>query len=91
MRPSSRRSATPLSLLKPGASCREIYRQHNAWLRSHDMPEERRLSVHGMGYDMVERPLIRDDEDMLLEEHMAIVCHRAYSIRECSCTTPTSI
>jgi Xaa-Pro aminopeptidase len=64
-----------LSLLKPGASCREIYRQHNAWLRSHDMPEERRLSVHGMGYDMVERPLIRDDEDMLLEEHMAIVCH----------------
>jgi Xaa-Pro aminopeptidase len=64
-----------LSLLKPGASCREIYAQHNAYLRRHDMPEERRLSVHGMGYDMVERPLIRDDEDMLIEEHMAIVCH----------------
>jgi hypothetical protein len=39
------------------------------------MPEERRLSVHGMGYDMVERPLIRHDEDMCIEEHMAIVCH----------------
>jgi hypothetical protein len=39
------------------------------------LPEERRLSVHGMGYDMVERPLIRDDEDMAIEEHMAIVCH----------------
>jgi Xaa-Pro aminopeptidase len=64
-----------LSLLKPGASCREIYAQHNAWLRGRNMPEERRLSVHGMGYDMVERPLIRADENMVLAEHMAIVCH----------------
>ena len=31
--------------------------------------------MHGMGYDMVERPLIRNDEDMTIEEHMAIVCH----------------
>jgi Xaa-Pro aminopeptidase len=64
-----------LSLLKPGAPCREIFAQHNAYLRSRNMPEERRLSVHGMGYDMVERPLIRNDEDMAIEEHMAIVCH----------------
>jgi Xaa-Pro aminopeptidase len=64
-----------LSLLKPGASCREIAGKLNAFLRAHDMPEERRLSVHGMGYDMVERPLIREDEDMAIEEHMAIVCH----------------
>jgi hypothetical protein len=28
-----------------------------------------------MGYDMVERPLIRDDEEMRIEENMAIVCH----------------
>jgi Xaa-Pro aminopeptidase len=64
-----------LSLLKPGASCRDIYAQLNAYLRSRSLPEERRLSVHGMGYDMVERPLIRDDEEMRLEEHMAMVCH----------------
>jgi Xaa-Pro aminopeptidase len=64
-----------LSLLKPGAPCRDIYAQLNAYLRSRSLPEERRLSVHGMGYDMVERPLIRDDEEMRLEEHMAIVCH----------------
>jgi Xaa-Pro aminopeptidase len=64
-----------LSLLKPGTSCREIFGQLNAYLRSRGLPEERRLSVHGMGYDMVERPLIRDDEDMELEEHMVIVCH----------------
>jgi Xaa-Pro aminopeptidase len=64
-----------LSLLKPGALCKEVYAQHNAYLRQHSMPEERRLSMHGMGYDMVERPLIRDDEEMRIEENMAIVCH----------------
>lgn len=64
-----------LSLLKPGSYARDIYAEHNAYLRGRRLPEERRLSVHGMGYDMVERPLIRDDEDMTIEEHMAIVCH----------------
>jgi Xaa-Pro aminopeptidase len=64
-----------LSLLKPGSYARNIYDEHNTYLKQRQMPEERRLSVHGMGYDMVERPLIRDDEDMTIEEHMAIVCH----------------
>jgi Xaa-Pro aminopeptidase len=64
-----------LSLLKPGSYARDIYAAHNAYLRQRQLPEERRLSVHGMGYDMVERPLIRDDEDMTIQEHMAIVCH----------------
>ena len=67
--------AFALGLLKPGTPCRDIFAQHNAWMREHDLPEERRLSVHGMGYDMVERPLIRDDEDMSIEEHMAIIVH----------------
>ncbi|MDA8347683.1 MAG: M24 family metallopeptidase [Pseudomonadota bacterium] len=67
--------AKALTLLKPGASCREIFLEHNAYLRSRSLPEERRLSMHGMGYDMVERPLIRQDETMRIEEHMAIVCH----------------
>jgi Xaa-Pro aminopeptidase len=64
-----------LSLLVPGTSCSEIFARHNAYLKERSMPEERRLSVHGMGYDMVERPLIRNDEDMVIEEHMAIVVH----------------
>jgi Xaa-Pro aminopeptidase len=64
-----------LALLKPGTPCREIFEKHNAYLRSKNMPEEGRLSVHGMGCDMVERPLIRNDEPMCIEEHMAIVCH----------------
>jgi Xaa-Pro aminopeptidase len=64
-----------LSLLKPGTLARDIFAQHNAYLKARQLPEERRLSVHGMGYDMVERPLIRNDEDMTIEENMAIVCH----------------
>jgi len=64
-----------LSLLTPGASAADIFARHNEYLCRHGMPEERRLSVHGMGYDMVERPLIRQDEDMIVEEHMAVVCH----------------
>lgn len=67
--------AYALSLLKPGSSCRDIYAEHNAYLRSRGLQEERRLSIHGMGYDMVERPLVRDDEDMQLLEHMAIIVH----------------
>jgi Xaa-Pro aminopeptidase len=62
-------------LLKPGVGCRDVYREHNRYLKDNGLSEERRLSIHGMGYDMVERPLVRDDEDMTLEEHMAIVCH----------------
>jgi Xaa-Pro aminopeptidase len=64
-----------LSLLKPGMLAKDIFVQHNAYLSARNLPQERRLSVHGMGYDMVERPLIRNDEDMMIEENMAIVCH----------------
>lgn len=64
-----------LSLLKPGALCSEIHASHNAWLRDRGLSEERRISIHGMGYDMVERPLIRNDETMRIAPHMAIVVH----------------
>jgi Xaa-Pro aminopeptidase len=64
-----------LSLLRPGARCSEVFAEHNAYLSQRGLPQEQRVSIHGMGYDMVERPLIRSDEDMLIEQHMAIVCH----------------
>jgi Xaa-Pro aminopeptidase len=64
-----------LTLLKPGAACAEIFAQHNAWLRAQGLADERRLSIHGMGIDMVERPLVRHDETMAIEEQMAIVVH----------------
>jgi Xaa-Pro aminopeptidase len=70
--------AQALRLLRPGIACRDAFDEHNAYLRSRGLPEERRLSMHGMGCDMVERPLIRNDEDMRLEEDMAIVCHPGF-------------
>jgi Xaa-Pro aminopeptidase len=45
-----------LSLLKPGIYCKDIYEKHNAYLRQRHLPEERRLSVHGMGYPAMFMP-----------------------------------
>jgi Xaa-Pro aminopeptidase len=64
-----------LALLKPGTPCREIFEAHNGFMRSRGAPEERRLYCHGQGYDMVERPLVRQDESMAIAEHMNIVVH----------------
>jgi len=64
-----------LALLRPGASCREIFAGYNAYLRQKKLPEERRLHCHGQGYDMVERPLVRDDESMAIATGMCMVVH----------------
>jgi Xaa-Pro aminopeptidase len=64
-----------LDLLKPGADPKEIFAAHNAFLRSSGWPEEERLYAHGQGYDLVERPAIRDDETMKLKENMNITVH----------------
>lgn len=64
-----------VSLLRPGVAASAVHEQFNAWLRARGLPEERRLSIHGMGIDMVERPLIRHDESMSIEENMVIVVH----------------
>ncbi len=67
-----------LAMLKPGASCKEIWDAHNRFLRQHGKPEEQRLYCHGQGYDLVERPLVRFDEPMLIQGNMNIACHPNY-------------
>jgi len=67
-----------LSLIKPDASCKEIFEEYNAFMRKNGRPEEKRLHCHGQGYDLVERPLIRDDEPMNIEPNMNIVVHPTY-------------
>ncbi len=67
-----------LKLLKPGASCKEICEAHNETMRGKGLPEDKRLYCHGQGYDLVERPLIRGDESMSIEENMNIVCHPGF-------------
>jgi Xaa-Pro aminopeptidase len=64
-----------LSLLKPGASCKEIWGSYNEFLRQRGKPEESRLYCHGQGYDLVERPLVRNDEPMKIHKNMNMTCH----------------
>ena len=64
-----------LKRLVPGASCKDVYAAHNVFMKSRGLAEEKRLYCHGQGYDMVERPLIRDDEPLPIIENMNIVVH----------------
>jgi Xaa-Pro aminopeptidase len=65
--------------LQPGASPSEIWAAHNAFMRAHQRPEEKRLFCHGQGYDLVERPALRDGEPMALAPDMNIVVHPTYA------------
>ena len=67
-----------LDRLRPGAAPADIWADYNAFMREHDRPEEARLHCHGMGYDMVERPLVRFDEPMPLAAGMVVSCHPTY-------------
>ena len=68
-----------LDLLKPGTPCAEIWTAYNDFMRRNGRPEEQRLYCHGQGYDLVERPLIRDDEPMAIAASMNIVVHPTYA------------
>ncbi len=67
-----------LDLLKPGALPADIFAAYNDFMRKHGRPEEKRLHAHGQGYDLVERPLIRQDEPMAIARDMNIVVHPTY-------------
>jgi Xaa-Pro aminopeptidase len=67
-----------LGLLKPGAACKDVFAAYNDFMRKNGRPEEKRLHCHGQGYDLVERPLIRNDEPMAIAENMNIVVHPTY-------------
>lgn len=64
-----------VGLLKPGASCREIFATYNTYMCAQGFAAETRLHCHSQGYDAVERPLIRNDEDMTIAPHMNIGIH----------------
>jgi len=67
-----------LGLLKPGTPAKEIFAAYNEFMRKNRRPEEKRLHCHGQGYDLVERPLIRNDEPMSIAKDMNIVVHPTY-------------
>jgi Xaa-Pro aminopeptidase len=64
-----------LDLLEPGTRCSEIWVAYNEFMRENGRPEERRLHAHGQGHDLVERPLVRLEEQMRVAEGMSIVVH----------------
>ncbi len=68
-----------LQQLKVGTACKDVFAAHNDYMTRRGYVAERRLYCHGQGYDMVERPLIRDDESMHIAEGMSIVVHPAYA------------
>jgi len=71
--------AHTLRKFKPGASCREIFLAHNEFMKQKAVPPESRVYSHSQGYDLIERPLIRDDETMNLEKGMNMSVHPAYA------------
>lgn len=68
-----------LSLMKPGALPRDIANAHDEYMKKHGFEIEIRLYAHSQGYDMVERPMLRADETMPLEEHMHFAVHPGYN------------
>jgi Xaa-Pro aminopeptidase len=64
-----------LNQLRPGADPSEIISVHNAFLRERGWPEETRLYAHGQGYDLVERPAIREDETIKIASDMNMTVH----------------
>jgi Xaa-Pro aminopeptidase len=71
--------AHTLRLMKPGVRCADIARKHDDYMRGRGFAPERRLYAHGQGYDLVERPLIRDDETMSIEEGMNVAVHPGHA------------
>ena len=67
-----------LDLLKPGTPCKAVWDGFNAFMRKNGRPMESRLYCHGQGYDLVERPLVRNDEPMTIQKDMNIVVHPTY-------------
>ncbi len=64
--------------LKIGAAPAAIYASHNDYMTSHGAPAELRLFGHSQGYDLVERPLLRDDETIPLAANMNMAVHPGF-------------
>jgi Xaa-Pro aminopeptidase len=70
------------SMLKPGASCADVWNAYNDFMAKNGRPKENRLYCHGQGYHLVERPLVRFDEMMPLAARMNIAAHPMYHSKD---------
>ena len=76
-----------VSMLRPGASCPEIFAEFNNYMVKRGYPPERRVHCHGQGYDNVEPPLVRSDETMKLAKNMNIGLHPAIATKDAFITS----
>jgi Xaa-Pro aminopeptidase len=75
--------AHSVALIRPGVPAKEVFAEHNRFMTARGLPAENRLYAHGQGYDMVERPLIRDDEPMHIEADMCLAVHPGFDDGRC--------
>jgi Xaa-Pro aminopeptidase len=64
-----------------GAPAAEVFERYNSLMTSHGAAPERRLHAHSQGHDMVERPLIREDETMVIEGGCNLAIHPTHATR----------
>ena len=62
-------------MMKPGVRPKDLWDANNEFLQKRGYNRETRLYAHGQGYDLVERPAIRDDEPMKIRAGMNITIH----------------
>jgi Xaa-Pro aminopeptidase len=67
-----------LERMVPGVPAADVFEAYNEFMRSNGRPGERRVHCHSQGYDLVERPFVRFDETMAIEENMNFACHPKY-------------
>jgi Xaa-Pro aminopeptidase len=71
-----------VDMLRPGASCADVWNGYNDFMAKNGRPKENRLYCHGQGYHLVERPLVRFDETMRLAARMNIATHPMYHSKD---------
>jgi Xaa-Pro aminopeptidase len=71
-----------VDMLRPGASCADVWNGYNDFMAKNGRPKENRLYCHGQGYHLVERPLVRFDESMRLQARMNIATHPMYHSKD---------
>ena len=59
----------------PGASPADIFRRMNAMTAELGYDTEKRFSIHGQGYEIVDRPMWVEEETMTLQENMFFANH----------------
>lgn len=68
-----------LRRLVPGALCSEVGIANDEFMIDRGHHPEPRLFGHGQGYDIVERPILRFDETMRVEQNMNFAVHPAFA------------